>query len=404
MCHQPVQRTMSGGLQEGHRPTNRPAVTDRTTHRKNAEARIEARVEASRLPGCHPPPPDVPLAPRVVVLQHPLKLRRKNQSLPLVELCLFGKGSKKLKSEDSTGAQDEDAAMARGTTQGTTRDFAMKTVVGRRFGDQCDSSVMKILRDPNEVVVLVFPHKEALDLEEGIRLAERRCGFSDGSADNCEGRGAVQDEKEIGAIDERAKGAANPKKMTLVFVDATWKHAREMDHKTEAMGEWPKDVIRVQMTPTAREEQSAGANDSESDPAKKISAGTDGVFVERRFRIRTPPSPDHLSTAECLAWIVSRVEHNPIVYQSVMKALDCMVEHWRGFATSSDDQHAGDRPGGSRVRSFTDGDVAEETNDKTEMRIGQRDQQPACFCLLIILCHSPPFWLVTYNKLQLLIR
>jgi hypothetical protein len=49
----------------------------------------------------------------------------------------------------------------------------------------------------------------------------------------------------------------------------------------------------------------------------------------RRFDIRTPPSPCHLSTAECLAWVVSRVEDDPTLYDTFMKPLDCMVQKWR---------------------------------------------------------------------------
>ena len=49
----------------------------------------------------------------------------------------------------------------------------------------------------------------------------------------------------------------------------------------------------------------------------------------RRFDIRTPPSPCHLSTAECLAWVVARVEDDPTLYDTFMKPLDCMVQKWR---------------------------------------------------------------------------
>jgi len=55
----------------------------------------------------------------------------------------------------------------------------------------------------------------------------------------------------------------------------------------------------------------------------------------RRFDIRTPPSPQHLSTAECLAWVVSRVEERPEIYDTLMKPLDLMVQQWHSFAAAA---------------------------------------------------------------------
>ena len=39
----------------------------------------------------------------------------------------------------------------------------------------CNNDVMGLLHDPNEVAVLVFPHEKAVELEDGLRLAEERC-------------------------------------------------------------------------------------------------------------------------------------------------------------------------------------------------------------------------------------
>lgn len=297
-------------------------------------------------PGCGFPPrtclcpslPPAPLAPllrrcRVVVLQHPHEIRRKNSSLPLVELCLFGKGC----------ARAEDAAPVR------EEDFAMKVVAGRCFGEYCDAAVMDRLRDPSEVVVLVYPHPQAVDLEEGIKSAEERCGISDGR-DPREGsvksakRGSAAD----GAIDTK-HGADDTKrkKMTLVFLDATWKHAREMYSKTENMGEWPADLIRVQLTPTA-----AGCGSGVGRGGGAVGA----TFVERRFGIRAPPSPDHLSTAECVARVLALVERDPSIYQGITRTLDYMVGLWQTFTKKGDGQKRGDRPRGSGVKGVTGGD------------------------------------------------
>jgi len=247
--------------------------------------------------GCNFPPrtcvcPSLPAQPlypllnkcRIIVLQHPHELRKKNRSMPLVELCLFGKG-----------VQQSDT---------TKDDFVMKTVTMRRFGEYTDASVMNILRDPNEVIVLVFPHKNAMDLEEGIQLAEKRCEYD--------------------SIDNDTEEQKQQKKMTLIFIDATWKHAREMEQASSV--EWPKNLIRVQLKPSKSNVKEGGSDQSSN---IEVNSKEGPAFVERRFQIRTPPSPDHLSTAECLAWIVSRVENNPRIYQSITKALDYMVAIWQ---------------------------------------------------------------------------
>ena len=206
--------------------------------------------------------------------------------MPLVELCLFGKGG-----------QQSDTSK---------NDFIMKTITMRRFGDYTDASVMNILRDPNEVIVLVFPHKNAMDLEEGIQLAEKRCGYN--SIDDND----IEEQKQ-------------QNKMALIFIDATWKHAREMEQASSV--EWPKNLIRVQLNPSKSNVKEGGSDQSSNIVEDNSKEGP--AFVERRFQIRTPPSPDHLSTAECLAWIVSRVENNPHIYQSITKALDYMVAIWQ---------------------------------------------------------------------------
>lgn len=310
--------------------------------------------------GCNFPPmtcicPSLPAQPlyplfqrcRIVILQHPHELRKKNRSLPLVDLCLFGKSQK----DDQNNDAQEDIPISQGTAvlsnitkddqndtkdmlaQGRT-DFVMKTIVMRRFGEYTDPNVMQILHDPNEVIVLVFPHKDALDLEEGIRLAEERCGF----INDAEKKNESHDSGQTKTIDTKDDAPQIPKnkKMTLIFIDATWKHAREMEAASSV--EWPENLIRVQLKPSGSNSSkvSGQRNHDEGDNAKaEISTSEGPNFIERRFQIRTPPSPDHLSTAECLAWIASRVEHNPDIYQGIMKTLDYMVKTWEQFTEKS---------------------------------------------------------------------
>jgi len=354
-----------------------------TNHPLDTKAQpTQQKSKRSICQGCNFPPrtcicsslPSTPLSTliqkcRIVVLRHPHELRRKNSSLPLVELCLFGKGYKQAHNESQKVSDTNNE------TSSQEEDFVMKTVVSRRFGEHCDSAVMKILRDPNEVVVLVFPHKQSMDLEEGIRLAEERCGsthkiIEHNKISGNENENETTEGETIGgpsnAIDSKDERDTPPtkntkrKKMTLIFIDATWKHAREMETKTDTLGEWPKNLIRVQLTPTAlggqvhdsgsSDQVDNGYNNNNADANSKLKDrnNEDSTFIERRFQIRAPPSPDHLSTAECVSWIVSRVERNPMIYQSIMNTLDFMVEIWKGFTNG--------KPGRSRVRGFTDGD------------------------------------------------
>ncbi|KAL3782722.1 hypothetical protein ACHAWO_008303 [Cyclotella atomus] len=251
--------------------------------------------------------PTEPLHPlfrrcRIILLQHPHELKRKNRSMPLVDLCVFG-------STKSDGAAVE--------TQDSEQDFVMKTIVGRGLGPDGHADVINHLSNPNQVIVLLFPGHNAMDFEKGIQLAERQCCIDS------------ENDDATSSVTETEK-----KKMTLLFIDATWKHAREMETKLTKSLEC-KHWIRVQLVPTASEKSSdenqvdLDTNDTVSNHDNTKDNTQQRQFIQRRFEIRAPPSPDHLSTAECLAWVVSRVERNPVIFESITKVLDYMVHLWR---------------------------------------------------------------------------
>lgn len=162
----------------------------------------------------------------------------------------------------------------------------LHTVVARRFGTQTDAHVMELLQDENRNVMLVYPSDDAISLTEGLQQIRERKTNTAAHDDN---------------------------KITIVLLDATWKYAREMYKANE--NQFPTNVIKVALKP---EDWSAFMDKSEFKPA--------------RFDIRTPPSPNHLSTAECIAWIVSTIENNPSHYDTIMKPLDLMVEQWHSFS------------------------------------------------------------------------
>jgi DTW domain-containing protein YfiP len=195
-----------------------------------------------------------------LVLQHPHEERRKNRSLPLAELCLH---------PDS-----------------------LTVVRGRRFGPEAtpantEASLQRLLLVRNEkgssaAVWLLFPGPSAISLQEALQRRRRR-------------KGSKEEEDEV---------------VTLVFLDATWRYAREMDSANVRHGQYPANTLRVQVT-----------------------AG-DGLVVDsRRFDIRAPPAELHFSTAECLAFVASKVEgRSSGVYDTLMKPLDLMVKQWHSFS------------------------------------------------------------------------
>lgn len=190
---------------------------------------------------------------RCLVLQHPHEGRRKNRSLPLVEYCL-----------------DADS---------------LAVTMGRRFGNFTDESVLKMLKEPlseehstpPNPVWLFYPGADAISLSQALKQ-------------------------------HKSSGHDNAR-ITLLFLDATWKYAKEMDLANTQNNQYPDHMLKVQL--------------SEADLAN---------VTPRRFDIRTPLSDEHLSTAECLAWTIAQVEENQEMYDIIMKPLDLMVRQWHSFS------------------------------------------------------------------------
>lgn len=97
--------------------------------------------------------------------------------------------------------------------------------------------------------------------------------------------------------------------VTVVFLDATWQFAKEMDNANMASGAYPPQTVHVRL--------------GDEDFAR--------LPQEKRFHIRKPPTEQHLSTAECLAYVTSRVEGKPEIYDTIMRPLDLMVQKWESF-------------------------------------------------------------------------
>lgn len=180
-----------------------------------------------------------------LILQHPHERRHKNRSLPFVQMCLHPS--------------------------------SMSVSVARRFGTSTDSSLtVNEMAKEESPTWLVYPDRQAIPLTEALQTL--------------------------------SQNSESPK-VTLVFLDATWKYAKEMHKANEEKMQYPSHMLRV-----------------------KLSPDDFAVFNPRRFDIRTPPSEDCLSTAECLAFIISKLEKEPFIYDTIMKPLDLMVQQWHAFA------------------------------------------------------------------------
>jgi len=212
------------------------------------------------------PPTPLKLArSRVIVLQHPHELRRKNRSLPIVRYCL---------SDD---------------------DYGMTVVVGRKLGDKVDPLVLDWIQDDLSVL-LVFPSKDAVSLEEGLDILKKR-------------------RQDVALL--TSDNSILEKKVNLLFIDASWKHAKEMVDVNDSRRKWPQNLIKVRLTFTSTGEEQR----------EKI--------VPRRFSIRSLPVASckddesmYLSTAECIAWVLTFIEKDERFFEIIVKAIDTMVMRW----------------------------------------------------------------------------
>lgn len=291
----------------------------------------------------------------VLVLQHPHEARRKNRSLPLVELTL---------SKSS-----------------------ITTVVSRRFGDQ-NPSAISLLQKSNRTL-LIFPemmdhcsstngggsggddgnHEEENRNSQvspvlSLSQAKEYCGCTTTKARKADVQSTNNNSAEITNKED---------KILIVLLDATWKFAKEMDKANIEANQYPKNMKRVAL--------------DWDDPARPKEA--DKAF---RFDIRTAPSQVHLSTAECLAWVLAALEerndnheNNNIsnnnynsgsansshLYNALMKPLDVMVEKWNACRKL----FGNDRNDRKRKAGDDDNELLERNSSKDYSYYGNQDVQ-----------------------------
>jgi DTW domain-containing protein YfiP len=219
---------------------------------------------------------------RVIVIQHPLESKRKNRSLPLIEMAL---------------ARDKNLAES-----DTDEDFNFYKIVARYWGQQVVSpKVWKMVNDPSEPVLICFPSNDAIPIEDAI---ERILNKEKSEEQTVVKSDASEIDKET-----KSKRGSPKKKINIIFIDATWKYAKEMDSKTMQNSGWPSHVVKVKLS-------NFGIN-----------------FQPRRFDIRAPPSNDHLCTAECIAQVLKIMEEDgEELFDTLMRPLDHMVQQWHSFS------------------------------------------------------------------------
>jgi DTW domain-containing protein YfiP len=221
---------------------------------------------------------------RIFVLQHPHESRRKNRSLPILQLTL---------TEES-----------------------LHVMVGRRLGgmfpkeeeEEEYQSFQRILKDTSTRLFLLYPSPDAIPLEDAIQMVH----------------------SDIKKKYDKDSSHQKNIMVNLLVLDGTWQYTREMDRASV----YPDHMIRIQWT-----------------PKKDLQMET----YNPRFAIRKPPSPNCLSTAECIAHVVSQLEDDddddgPSLFDQLMKPLDWMVTKWKSFQKTGkhnrteENQHVSDSP------------------------------------------------------------
>ena len=243
-----------------------------------------------------PPKPLHLRSTRVIVLQHPNESKRKNRSLPLIELCLA--------CDESSGEIGRSSSNGSSELMAEHKDFTFNTTIARWWGKEVvDPLVWKIVNNPDEPLMLCFPSDDSIPVQDALETI-----LFTSTSKNTKTSDSTHPRIQSETNEQNLSEPNSNKKINIIFIDGTWKYAKEMDSKTTQNGGWPKHVIRIKIS------------NFEND------------FKPRRFDIRTPPSQSHLSTAECIAQVLKVVEDKGTeLYEALMRPLDLMVQQWHSF-------------------------------------------------------------------------
>jgi DTW domain-containing protein YfiP len=162
--------------------------------------------------------------------------------------------------------------------------------IGRRLGNETDPNILNLLQPPN-IPILLYPGESNSDVQV-LSLSQAKV--------------QLQQRKEEMKLKQEPSG-----KIVVLGLDATWKYAREMHLANQKDNHYPSHMLQVSLQ-------------AEDFPES---------FRPRRFDIRTTPGDNTtwMSTAECIAWVLSQLESKPDLFSTIMRPLDEMVKKWNSF-------------------------------------------------------------------------
>jgi DTW domain-containing protein YfiP len=275
-----------------------------------------------------------------IILQHPNESKQhQNRTLPFIEHCidskcylkLIGRRFPSLLSDGDVAAEDSHASehavsSLRSSCTSTKRQKPIYTVNHESYVQCMNSLVTKPLTE----VWLLSSHDDqdnsSMTLTKALQEWEDR-------------------RKSLTTFNDANMSAITYYPYVIVIaLDATWKYASEMDRANIRHQCYPMNtgcMRRIRLTASdfqhplfQQQEQNRQAIDERSRTQDSVAT------IPHRFAIRSPPkatkntSTDNeaivfLSTAECLAYVLSRIEQNDTIYHTIMKPLDLMVQQWK---------------------------------------------------------------------------
>jgi len=263
---------------------------------------------------------------RVIVLQHPFESKRKNRSLPIVNMCFSPGPSCQHQEQHQT---DSSCASASSCIK---NDFDFHTIISKRLGNQIDSKILNMINDTNQYFLLFYPSNDAITLREAvekIKQQETSKNRDDEKESECRHKNG-ESSTETTSSQFTSEYGINicRKSITLFFLDGTWKFAKEMEKTCTNNNAWPPHTIRVKLSKEDLTHTTSTITNNDIFDSINYNSAENSLFQPKRFDIRTPPSEEHLSTAECIGHVLRIVEENDEVFHMLMKPLDLMVQQW----------------------------------------------------------------------------